>query len=87
MKYLIGSLVVIGLLVIGIAIDGRIDQVNKVATNVPYGYGYCLYKTGGNINDCSAAAWRRLTDKEYEQCMKDTAYPAACLDHEDVIET
>jgi len=87
MKYLMVSLIGLALLVIGVAIDGRIDQVNKVSTNIPYGLGYCLYKTAGNFENCMAVAWRRLTDKEYKQCMKDTTYPAACLGHKDVIES
>jgi len=79
MKFLTDSLIIISLVIIGIAIDGRINQVNKVRTNVPYGYGYCLYKTGGDISNCSATAWRRLTDKGYERCMTETKSPDICL--------
>lgn len=91
MKYLMNSLLFLGLLVIGstvaVVITGQEAQARGESVNPLYGLGYCTYKMQGHFDICFEVFWRRVTDKEYQQCMEDTPYPDACIDSKEVIQS
>lgn len=91
MKYLPASLPMFGfvllLLILLAIITGLEAQASGQRVNPFYGFGYCTYKMPSHIGTCADVFWRRLTDPDYEQCMQDTEYPAACLDDSDIIQS
>ena len=79
----IGVTATIGLVVI----TGRHAVATNKIPNPAYGFGYCVYKTVGDIEVCYESVKRLHTDMEYRRCMQDTPYPAACLGSDEVIES
>ena len=79
----IGFTATIGLVVI----TGRHAVASNEIPNPAYGFGFCVYKTAGDIEVCYESVKRLHTDMEYRRCMQDTPYPAACLGSDGVIES
>ena len=79
----IGFVATIGLVVI----TGKQAVATNEIPNPAYGFGFCVYKTGGDVDVCFESVKRLHTDKDYRRCMQDTPYPAACLASNDVIES
>lgn len=79
----IGIVATIGLVVI----TGKQAVASNEIPNPAYGFGFCVYKTGGDIESCYQSVKRLHTDEEYRRCLQDTPYPAACLGGNDIIES
>jgi len=79
----IGFTATIGLVVI----TGRHAVASNEIPNPAYGFGFCVYKTVGDIESCYESVKRLHTDMEYRRCMQETPYPTACLDGDEVIES
>ena len=79
----IGFAATIGLVVI----TGRHAVASNEIPNPAYGFGFCVYKTVGDIEVCYESVKRLHTDMEYRRCMQETLYPTACLDGDEVIES
>jgi len=70
-----------------VVITGRHAVASNAIPNPAYGLGFCVYKTGGDIESCYESVKRLHTDMEYRRCVQDTPYPSACLGGDDVINT
>ena len=79
----IGFTATIGLVVI----TGKQAVASNEVPNPAYGFGFCVYKTAGDIEVCYESVKRLHTDMEYRRCMQETLYPTACLDGDEVIES
>lgn len=79
----IGFVATIGLVVI----TGKQAVATKQIPNPAYGFGSCIYKSGGEIEVCYETVKRLHIDEEYRRCHEDTPYPIACLTGIDTIES
>jgi len=78
---MIGLAATIGLTII----TGRQAVSRGDIPNPAYDFGFCIYKTAGEVGNCYESVKRLHTDEAYRRCMQKTPDPAACLKGEDVI--
>jgi hypothetical protein len=73
----IGMTATLGLIVI----TGKQAVATNNIPNPAYGFGFCVYNTGGELDVCYEKVKRLHTDEEYRRCMKNMPHPTACLDN------